>query len=171
MAFLDTFHFIRPWALLLLLPTLGIVWFLARQQDSTRSLRRMVAPHLLEHLLVRREGTSRWRPVSVLGVLLVLGILALGGPTWKQEPAPFGEDTAALVVVLKVTPSMAAQDIQPSRLERAAQKVGELMERRSGSYTGLIAYAGSAHLVMPLTKDGDLIARFASELSAEVMPV
>jgi hypothetical protein len=60
--------------------------------------------------------------------------------------------------------------VQPSRLERAAQKIRDLLAERRGTRSALIAYAGSAHLVMPLTRDADLIARFAAELSPDVMP-
>jgi Ca-activated chloride channel homolog len=66
---------------------------------------------------------------------------------------------------------MLAQDIQPSRLERAAQKIRDLLAERPGTRTALVAYAGSAHLVMPLTRDAELIARFAAELSPTIMPM
>ncbi|MBT8048670.1 MAG: VWA domain-containing protein, partial [Gammaproteobacteria bacterium] len=91
--------------------------------------------------------------------------------TWQREATPFTEDQAALFIVQKVTPDMLAEDIQPNRLKRSAQKINDLLELRPGTRTGLIAYAGSAHLVMPLTSDPDIIGFFASELAPEVMPV
>jgi Ca-activated chloride channel family protein len=94
----------------------------------------------------------------------------VSGPTWKKEPTPMTEDQSALFIVLKVTPEMLAQDVQPSRLQRSAQKIGELLALRPGSRSGLIAYAGSAHLVMPLTSDPEVIRFFAGELTPEVMP-
>jgi Ca-activated chloride channel family protein len=106
----------------------------------------------------------------LLGVVLVLATVAIAGPAWVREPAPFADDSAALVIAVEVTPTMLAQDVQPSRLERAAQKIRDLLARRKGAATALVAYAGSAHLVMPLTEDGDLIADFAAELSPEIMP-
>jgi Ca-activated chloride channel family protein len=66
---------------------------------------------------------------------------------------------------------MLAQDIQPSRLERAAQKIHDLLAHRPGTRTALVAYPGSAHLVMPLTRDADLITRFAADLSPAIMPM
>jgi Ca-activated chloride channel homolog len=101
----------------------------------------------------------------------LLATVALSGPTWQREPAPFADDEAALVIAVEVTPTMLAQDIQPSRLARAAQKIHDLLAQRPGTRTALVAYAGSAHLVMPLTRDADLIARFAAELSPAIMPV
>ena len=102
--------------------------------------------------------------------LIVLICLALAGPTWQREPAPFADDTAALVIVVEVTPTMLAQDVQPSRLERAALKIHDLLALRRGSVTALVAYAGSAHLVLPLTQDGDLITEFAAQLDPSIMP-
>ena len=110
------------------------------------------------------------RPAVVLGFAWFFGIIAVAGPTWKKEPTPLTEDQSALFIVMKVTPDMLAQDIQPSRLQRSAQKIGDLLALRPGSRTGLIAYAGSAHLVMPLTSDPEVIRFFAAELAPEVMP-
>ncbi len=65
---------------------------------------------------------------------------------------------------------MLAEDIQPTRLERATHKIRDLLALRPGARTALIAYAGSAHLVMPLTTDARLIEEFAGELSPGLMP-
>ena len=168
----ELFHFLRP-AWLLLLPLAALVtWSIMRRQDPMRSWRAVIAPGLLEHLVIRKEERrSRYRPVFLLAAIWLLGILALAGPSWQREPTPFTEDQAALFIVLKVTPDMLAQDIQPSRLARAVQKISDLLALRPGSKTGLVAYAGSAHLVMPLTSDPDIISFFASELDPAVMPV
>jgi Ca-activated chloride channel family protein len=168
---LEAFHFIRPGWLLLALPVALVIWAILRRQDPLRSWEAVIAPELLAHLVVRSEARrSRLRPALILGLAWFLGIIALAGPTWKKEPTPLTEDQSALFIVLKVTPEMLAQDIQPSRLQRAAQKIGGLLALRPGSRTGLIAYAGSAHLVMPLTSDPEVIRFFATELVPDVMP-
>jgi Ca-activated chloride channel family protein len=169
---LELFHFLRPAWLLLLLPAgllIGSIW---RRQDPMRGWKAVMAPELLEHLAVSpREHRGRLRPVFLLGASWLFGILAMAGPTWEKEATPFTEDQAALFVILKVTPDMLAQDIQPSRLIRAQQKITDLLDLLPGTSTGLIAYAGSAHLVMPLTTDPGIIGYFASELVPDVMPV
>ena len=172
MSGLEAFHFLRPAWLLLLIPAGLVVWSILAQQNMARSWKTVISPELLPHLAIREEQRkSRIRPASLLGFLLLAGILALAGPAWEKEPTPFTEDQAALFIVLKVTPTMLAEDVQPSRLTRAAQKISDLLVLRPGSKTGLIAYAGSAHLVMPLTSDPDVIAYFANELRPDVMPV
>ena len=166
------FHFIRPEWLFLLLPAVLITWSILRRQDPLRPWKKVIAPNLLEHLVIKEEANKqRFRPSQLLAIAWLLGIIALAGPTWQKEQTPFTEDEAALFIVLKVSPEMLAQDIQPSRLKRSAQKIRDLLDLRPGSKTGLIAFAGSAHLVMPLTSDAGIIETFAAELTPEVMPV
>lgn len=171
MSILADFHFLRPAWLLALLPLGLIILGLLRISDQSTTWRGLVAPHLLPHLLVGGETAraSRW-PLWLLGGVWCLAILALAGPTWEREPSPFAEDQAALVIALKVTPTMLAEDIQPSRLIRAVHKITDLLARRPGALTALVAYAGSAHRVMPLTRDGEIIRQFAAELTPEIMP-
>jgi len=163
-------HFLRPEWLWLLLPATLALLVNRRQHDLRRRWLRVIDVELLEVLLGRGDSTRKVRPITVLTVVIGLGILALAGPTWEREPSPFTEDTAALVIVLKLTDSMLTNDVQPSRLERARHKIRDLLEMRAGARTALVAYAGSAHLVMPLTRDADVIESFAAELSPELMP-
>lgn len=169
---LEAFHFLRPAWLWLLVPAALVVWSILHRQDPMRGWRKVISPELLEHLAINRaERRSMLRPVYLLGACWLLGTLSLAGPAWQKEATPFTEDKAALFVILKVTPDMLAEDIQPSRLKRAVQKIGDLLELKPGTSTGLIAYAGSAHLVMPLTTDPGIIRFFAGDLTPDVMPV
>jgi len=168
---LQYFYFLRPYWLLMLIPAALVWWILFREQDTRTAWKGFIASHLLDHLLVGRNRQARFRPIHLLLVVWVLMGLSLSGPSWQKEPSPFAEDMAGMVVLLKVTPSMMAEDVQPSRLERAKQKLSDLLENRKGGATGLIAYSGSAHLVMPLTRDGRIIDIMAEGLGPETMPV
>lgn len=164
------FHFLRPLWLLAILPC-ALLWLRAWQQStSLGNLAKSVDPHLLKHLLIDANSTKYFRPPHLLAATLVLSILALAGPSWKQIPAPFADAQAGLFVILRVSPTMQATDVQPTRLERARHKLSDLLEARAGTATGLIAYNGSAHLVMPLTKDDRIISTMAESLSPEIMP-
>lgn len=167
---LAAFHFLRPWWLLALVPAAILTVVIWRRNDTQRPWQRMIDTHLLMHLLVGGQQHRRVRPVQVLGVLWLVAICALAGPTWRREPAPFTADEAALVIAIEVTPTMTAQDIQPSRLQRAAQKVRDLLTLRAGAATALVAYAGSAHVVMPLTRDRHIIEMFSDQLAPDIMP-
>lgn len=169
---LEQFHFLRPGWLLLLIPAAFLMWSVYRRSDSLRAWKKIINPQLLEHLLLREDAESgRWRPVHMLGVGWFAGILALAGPSWQMMPSPFSEDQAAMFIIVKVTPQMLAQDIQPSRLQRSVLKIHDLLETKKDKRTGLIAYAGSAHLVMPLTSDAGVINNFAAALEPGIMPV
>ena len=145
-------------------------WFIFRRDDSRHQWQQWVDPVLLDALLLKGGKRQRIRPIHILGLFWLVTVLALAGPTWQRVPSPFAEDRAALVVVLKVTPSMEETDIAPSRLQRAAQKISDLLAARPGTRNALIAFAGSAHLVMPLTTDANVINAFSRDLSPELMP-
>ena len=115
---------------LVLLPLLLVWWALWRGQDGYGQLKKVVAPHLLEHLVVGEPRARRLQPVHVLSVIWILAALALAGPAWDKEPAPFADDDAGLVVLLKVSGTMQATDVQPSRLARAKHKLRDLLQAR-----------------------------------------
>lgn len=164
------FHFIRPAWLLILIPAAILWWLLRRRTDSAEPWRGIVARHLLEHLLSGNKRSSWFGPLELLAVVWLIVIISIAGPTWKREPALFADDTAALSIVLRVSPSMITEDVQPSRLARATEKIHDLLKERGSAKTSLIAYAGSAHLVMPATRDGSIIDTFAQALEPKIMP-
>ena len=164
------FHFLRPWWLLAFIPLLLSLRHLWSANNFVGKWRKIIAPELLDAMLVH-SGRSRWfNPVSVAMVVVTLGVVALAGPTWKQQASPFAEDVAALVIALDVSSSMKQQDVQPSRLDRAKQKVQDLLKMRPGGRVGLVVYAGSAHSVIPLTNDPDVVNNFLGAIEPEMMP-
>jgi Ca-activated chloride channel family protein len=164
------FHFIRPWWLVALAPLGLLVWAIARQQSAVQTWRGIIAPHLLPHLLMGENQSPHATPWLLLGIGWLLTVLAIAGPTWKREPAPFADDTAALAIVVKVTPSMMTEEVQPTRLARAVEKIHDLLAARGNAKSSLIAYAGTAHVVMPETTDAGIIDTFAQALDPKIMP-
>ena len=172
LATIGQFHFLRPAWLLLLLPASFLIWSVYQRSDSLRKWKKVINPDLLEHLSLRESSENgRWRPVYMLGIAWLTGTMALAGPSWQMQASPFSEDRSAMFIVIKVAPQMLARDIQPSRLQRSVIKIHDLLEFRKDTRTGLIAYAGSAHLVMPLTSDAGVINDFAAALEPGIMPV
>lgn len=167
---LASFHFLRPWWLLLALPALGLWWLQRREADTTARWRKVIDPALLRHLIIVDEERRRIGPESLLLTVWVVGIAAVAGPTWRQVPSPFAQGARPAMFVLKVTPSMLERDLAPTRLDRARQKMADLLKRREGAPTGLIAYAGSAHMVLPPTPDASVVLSMAGALSPDLMP-
>ncbi|RWC30883.1 MAG: VWA domain-containing protein [Mesorhizobium sp.] len=165
------FHFLRPWWLLAILAVPALIWLVSRREDVRSRWRDMIAPKLLDHLVVESGGARRFRPVHVVGAAIALGTIATAGPTFDRERPPFVDDKAALAVVLDLSQTMDATDVSPTRLERAKLKVKDMLERRPGARTAVFAYAGSAHMVLPLTDDASLIRTYVDSLATSIMPV
>ncbi|MBM7061824.1 VWA domain-containing protein [Pseudomonas sp. UL073] len=165
---LNAFHFLRPFWLLLLVPGIVVPILWNRSRDPAR-LSSNIAPQLLKHLVVTPTDAHHLRPIHLLGALLILGGLAAAGPTWEQDRPDFLENRAPLILALDLSPSMDANDVPPSRLEAAKHKLHDLIQRRPGARTGLIAYAGTAHLVLPATEDPQLLDSFLQALSTDLL--
>lgn len=163
-------HFLRPWWLLALLVPLVILWFAARSDDIRDRWKGMIAPHLLDKLIVEANRHGRINPSWLLAGLLALGTIAAAGPAWQHEAPPFVEDTAPLVIAIDLSPTMDAIDISPSRIERAKLKIRDILTARPGAKTAIVAYAGTAHLVVPLTEDASLIESYSDALATRIMP-
>lgn len=163
-------HFLRPhwlWALLAL-PLLWWLWRVRQRRDT--AWRDAVDPHLLPHLLEHGSGSLRngwWLGV----VAYALAMFALAGPSWRQAEQPLWRTQAPLVVALDLSGATNATDLPPSRLLQARAKLVALLGERAGGQVALVAYAGDAFTVAPLTDDFDNVALFLDSLSPEVMPV
>lgn len=167
---LGPLHFLRPLWLLVIPLTVWLYRRRRQREHAAAAWQDAIAPHLLRHLAVRGENAARVRPYQLLAAFAVLAGVALAGPTWQREITPFTEDTAPLVVALELTPSMMAVDVQPTRLERAKHKLRDLLTARGRARTAVVAYAGSAHTVLPLTDDPSLVEIYLESLAPSLMP-
>jgi Ca-activated chloride channel family protein len=168
---LEGFHFLRPWWLLLLPLALWLYWHLRRVISAADQWREIIDPDLLKVLVIGGGRARRFRPYQLLTGVIILTGLALAGPAWQRELTPFTEDRAPLIVALELTESMDGIDQPPDRLQRARQKIRDLLALRQGARTAVIVYAGSAHAVLPLTDDSALIELYLAALTREVMPL
>ena len=164
------FHFLRPAWLLLLPLAVVFFWALLERHSAERIWRGVIAPHLLSHLTLNRARGWRLEPQLTLACALALAGIGLAGPTWQREPPPFVEDRAPLIIALDLSPSMNSADVQPTRLIRAKQKIRDLLALRLGARTALIVYRGSAHMVLPLTDDGKILANYLDLLETNLLP-
>ncbi len=166
------FHFLRPWWLLALI-ALPLLWrWLAHRGGDAGAWRGAVDAHLLEHLLVRGdEATPARLPRWLAAAGWALASFALAGPAWERLPQPLYQNNAARVFALELSASMLAQDAKPTRYERARYKLNDMLKRSGDTQTALIAYAGDAFVVAPLTDDVNTVANLVDALDPGVMPV
>lgn len=164
------FHFLRPAWLLMIIPVLILSWLFWSKKLFNRNWESVIDSRLLPHLLVGKVASKSIRPILLWSLLAVIASIALAGPVWKKLPLPVFKQQSALVILLDLSTSMNAQDIKPSRLVRARLKLLDLLQQRKEGQTALIAYAGTAYTVSPLTDDTDTIQSLVSSLSTQIMP-
>ncbi|WP_082859331.1 VWA domain-containing protein [Microbulbifer sp. Q7] len=170
LADMGQFHFLRPAFLWLVIPAAVTCWGLARIVFASGGLQKLIDPDLLPHLLLRGGEKRPWL-FALIFALLTAVIIALAGPTWRKLPTPVYSNQDALVILLDLSPSMMATDLAPNRLTRARLKILDILKQRKDGLTALVAYAGEAHIVTPLTDDTATIANLVPPLSPRIMPV
>jgi Ca-activated chloride channel homolog len=166
----QTLHFLRPHWLWLTLAVPVFYLSLVIRDNARARWRRYIEPELLDHLIVSRRRRWRFRPIHLLSLLIILGSIAIAGPTWQREQPPFTEDKATLVIALDLSETMNAIDLSPTRLERVKLKLHDLLKNRNGGRTALFVYAGSTHMVLPFTTDASLLDLYLDSLFTNLMP-
>ena len=162
------FHFIRPW-LLLAMPALLLIWLLAKELLKNNHWENVISKEMLAALqLDQNKAQSRWRWLLLFAWFIA--VLAIAGPTWLKTSLPTLQNQKALVIALDLSPSMLAQDISPDRLTRAKFKLIDILRKQSDGQVALIAYAGDAHTVSPLTDDPSTIESLLTALHPNIMP-
>ncbi|MFY7904311.1 MAG: VWA domain-containing protein, partial [Rubrivivax sp.] len=162
-------HWLRPWALLGLPLALALLLW-GRRARRGAVPRGVIDEALLPHLLVH-GGRDGWlRPADTLAAAVAFFSLALAGPAWQREPPPLALEAAPLVIALDLSDAMDAADLPPSRLDRARAKLQLLLAQRGDAPTGLVVYAGSAHLVLPPTQDRAVLGGYLDALATTLMP-
>jgi len=168
---LQHFHFLRPYWLLAIVPIVLILKALASHDDSLAVWRKNMSEDILEQLTINGSSSRLFSPIRVCWLITFLLVIILAGPSWKQQSSPFSQDNSALVIALDVSKTMLQSDLQPSRLLRAKQKIIDLLAVRGDANTALIAYSGSAHIVMPITNDSEMVRHFLDVLEPNLMPI
>ncbi len=164
----QNFHFLQPWWLLAVLALPMLLWLLLRRHDNT--LQQLVDRRLMP--FVTSDGGARSKASPwLLAAGWLLATLALAGPAWQRLPSPAQHSDTARVIVLSLADSMQASDLEPNRLTRARFKVRDLLQQGRAANNALVAYAGQAFVVAPLTTDAETVLNFVDALKPAVMPV
>lgn len=168
----DALHFIRPLWLCLLPLVVILPWAWKRTLRPSGDWSRVCDPHLLRWLSVKQVHDQVKPRGPWLGALaLLIVILALAGPTWQKLPDASFSARDARVIVFDLSQSMLAGDLRPDRLTRARFRLADLLMATQEGQTGLVAYAGDAYVVSPLTSDTNTIANMLPALRPDIIPV
>ncbi len=165
-------HFIRPlWLLSLPLAViLPLLWRHLRRPSGDWG--RVCDTHLLRWLSVGSASAKPSRSGPWLaGLVWLIAAIALAGPSWQKLPDTSFTSKDARVLVLDLSLSMLAEDLKPNRLTQAHFRLSDMLDEAMEGQTGLVAYAGDAFVVSPLTSDTNTIRNMLPALRPDVMPV
>ena len=162
-------HLLRPLALLGLIPALIAVVLAQWRKRSAGNWEKIINPALLPYLM---QGETSKKQRGMIWVLLawMIACLALAGPSWQKLPQPVHKKDAALILIMDLSPSMLAEDVKPSRLERARFKLIDILKNRSEGFSALVVYGGAAYTLTPLTEDSNTIVSLVPVLHPALLP-
>ena len=166
---MEEFHFIRPLWLLAIIVLVLMILLLKRNRVKQSGWQNLIPPHLAKVLV---EGNTKAKSKSLVLPFFIgfIAIIAMAGPSWQKLPQPVYQVAQGSVLIMDMSYSMYATDVTPNRLTRARYKAIDLLDGINEGEIGLIAYAGDAFSISPLTDDVNNIKLLLPSLSPELMP-
>lgn len=155
------------WAALAFACAAAAVWGIIQKR---RSLRAFAASELLDFLVPNLSWPRQYVKAALLFIAALAVVAALLGPRWGTYYEHAQERQLDIIVCLDVSKSMLAEDAGMSRLDRAKDDVLRLLDTMSGGTIGLVAFAGAAEVVCPLTDDAEFFRLLLAEVGIHSAP-
>jgi Ca-activated chloride channel homolog len=144
----------QPIFLLGCLLALPAVWLFIRAENRSKKRLALLADSSLQNTVLQTTGNGRRRLQFIVLMLgFLLGCVAASGPMLPGGEEKIKVTGIDVVVALDVSNSMLAEDISPSRLERAKLALNNLLLQLEGDRLGIVLFAGKAYTGLPLTDD------------------
>lgn len=166
------FRFAHPELLyLLIVIPLLIVFYVVMVGKKKKAIAEFGNPELLKPLMpLLSFKRGAWKFVMLL-LALSFVILGVAGPQFGSKLQQVKKQGVELMIALDVSNSMMAEDIKPSRLEKAKMAIARMVEKLSNDKVGLIVFAGDAYVQLPITTDYSSAKLFLSNISTDIVPV
>lgn len=166
------FRFAHPEYLyvLLIVPVLIGMFYYSVYKRSQR-LKKIGDKQLLSQLM---PEASHLRPRVKFYLLLsaiILSIFALAGPQFGTKLQKVKRSGVELMVAVDVSNSMLAQDLTPSRMQRAKQVLSRLIDQLQNDKVGLLVFAGDSYVQMPMTTDVSSAKMFLQSIHPGMVPI
>ncbi|MBQ6254509.1 MAG: VWA domain-containing protein [Bacteroidales bacterium] len=156
--------------LLLLIPFffLGLgLWMRIRR----RRLRKFGDEDLVRELMPSWSRSKRWVRAVLYALAFFFFVIGLSRPQIGAKLKEYKVKGAEIMVVLDVSNSMLARDYSPNRLERAKLAISRITDKLQGDRIGLIIFAGSSFVQLPITSDYISAKMFLGNISTESIPI
>ncbi|MBR4756388.1 MAG: VWA domain-containing protein [Bacteroidales bacterium] len=156
--------------LLLLIPFFFIglgLWMGARR----RRLSKFGDEELVRELMPSWSRSKRWIRAVMYSLAFFFFVVGLSRPQIGAKLKEYKTKGAEIMVVLDVSNSMLAQDYSPNRLERAKLAISRITDKLQGDRIGLVIFAGSSFVQLPITSDYVSAKMFLGNISTESIPV
>ena len=151
--------------LLFLAPVLALAFGFAAWMARRRRIR--LARRWSPSLGRLARGRGGWAP-AVVGLCALLAAVGLAGPRAGRTEVRAETRALSLVLAVDISRSMLAEDVEPSRLQRATREARRLIQDLDGDRLGLIAFAGRSYILAPLTVDGSAIRMYLDALDPDL---
>lgn len=156
--------------LLLLIPFffLGMgLWLWGRR----RRLRRFGDEALVNELMPSWSRGKLWVRTVLLSLAFFFFVIGLSRPQIGAKLKDHKIKGAEIMIVLDVSNSMLAQDYSPDRLERAKLAISRITDKLKDDRIGLIVFAGTSFVQLPITSDYVSAKMFLNSISTESIPI
>lgn len=162
-------RFADPHHLLLLLLLPGLVWW--RRARASRTLAAVRYSTVDRLRRADRRGSGRWRhvPFGLRVLALALLLVAFARPQTGVTADNVATDGIDIVLVLDLSSSMLAEDLEPNRIGAARQAAADFVRGRGNDRIGLVVFAGEAFTQAPLTLDHGVVTTLIDELEVGVI--
>ncbi len=167
-------EWLRPWWLLAFIPMAILVWMAWKTKAKQGAWHKVIEPKF-QNLLLGEGNNEQFTlthklSLMSLAVIWSLLILILAGPTFKAVEIPAQKSQQGTVIVLDLSLSMLADDLAPNRLTQVKYKLTDLIKANPQESIGMVAYAGTAHTISPISEDNQTLLSLLPSLNPLIMP-
>jgi len=157
-------------ALLWLVPLIPLLYALVRSWRKAR-MRKLGEEDMVRQLMPSWSGAKGWVRVVLFDLAFMFFVIGLARPQIGAKLEERETRGAEIMICLDVSNSMLAKDYSPNRLERAKLAVSRITDKLQNDRIGLVIFAGSAFVQLPVTNDYISAKMFLNSITTESMPV
>ena len=169
---LPGFRFQHPeilW-LFLVIPVLILVYFI-NMAVKNRAIKRFADRNLVANLIPEFSPGKPFIRFVIYHLAIAFFIIGLANPQMGSKIAEGKQEGIDIMIALDVSNSMLAEDFKPNRLLRSKMAIEKLVNRLGGDRVGIIVFAGSAYVQLPITTDYSAAKLFLGSIDNNIVPV